>query len=253
MPDPLFLAVVMLAGVVVGMSKSGIVSNLGAINVPLLSLVMSARDAAGVLLPVMLVTDAIALFIYARHFDRRILAIMLPGCLAGIGIGWALSAVVDESAVRLAVGVVTLGFVIDAVFPLRKKLSGLPPSRLWGTIWGSVSGFTSFVSHTGGPPFHIYVLPQRLDPKVFAGTVAVFFAITNAVKLVPYYFLGQLQTGNLLLSALLVPTALLSMAAGVFLVRRISGKAFYRIAYTLMAVFSLKLIWDGATGLIGLA
>lgn len=254
MPDPFFLVILVLAGIIVGISKSGLVVSLGVIGVPMLTLVMPARDAAGVLLPVLLVTDAIALWVYARAgtFDRRILLLMLPGCLLGIGIGWALSAVVSEPMVRLIIGVVTLGFVIDALLPLRKKLEGLPPSRFWGTVWGAVSGFTSFVSHTGGPPYQIYVLPRKLPPAVFSGTTVVFFAVANTVKLVPYGFLGQLQTGNLALSAALVPVALVAMAGGIWAVRRIPSQLFYRIAYALMVVFALKLIWDGLAG-FGLA
>jgi uncharacterized membrane protein YfcA len=250
MPDPLFLLVIVLSGIIVGISKSGLVASLGVIGVPLLTLVMPARDAAGILLPVLLVTDAIALWIYARAgtFDRRILALMLPGAMLGIGLAWALSAVVSEHAVRLAIGIVTLVFVLDALLPLRKKLAGLPPSRFWGTVWGSVSGFTSFVSHTGGPPFQIYVLPQRLPPQVFSGTTVVFFAIANTVKIVPYGLLGQLQLSNLMVSAMLVPISLLAMWGGVWAVRRISTRLFYRVAYGLMLVFSIKLIWDGLTG-----
>lgn len=250
MTDPLFVAAVVAAAVLLGISKSGLMVSLGAINVPLLTLVMPARDAAGALLPMMIVVDIVALFYYARHADKRILWMLLPGSVLGIAIGWLISAAVDEMAVRLAIGLVTLLFVIDAYFPLRKKLADLPPSRLWGTFWGSMAGFTSFISHTGGPPFQIYVLPQRLEPIVFAGTAAVFFAITNVVKLVPYYALGQLEMNNLLLSAFMVPIGLASLVLGFFLVKRISAGLFYHLAYGLLFVFALKLIWDGASGFL---
>src|SRR5690606_29716558 len=99
--------------------------------------------------------------------------------------------------VLLFLGIITLLFVLDAVLPLRKKLEGLPPNRVWGTFWGGAAGFTSFVSHAGGPPYQIYTLPQRLPPVRYSGTTAFFFAIVNAVKLVPYFFLGQLSVSNL--------------------------------------------------------
>ena len=72
-----------------------------------------------------------------------------------------------------------------------------------GVFWGAVSGFTSFVSHAGGPPYQIYVTPLRLAPRIFAGTMVVFFFIVNALKLVPYFFLGQFARANLLTSAVL--------------------------------------------------
>jgi uncharacterized membrane protein YfcA len=251
MPDLPFLAAIALAATIVGLSKSGAAVGLGGVNVPLLTMVMSARDAAGVLLPVMVLIDMIALFVYAREVNWRIIALLLPGCLAGIGLGWAMSARVEEAAVRLMVGVVTLVFLVDSTVPIRRKLVNRPPSRPWGVFWGAVSGFTSFVSHTGGPPYQIFVMPRKLAPAVFAGTTAVFFAIVNAIKLAPYAALGQLQPTNLMVSAGMVPLALAAMFGGVYITRRIAPVLFYRIAYGLMLVFSIKLIWDGLSFYLG--
>ncbi|WP_196260547.1 sulfite exporter TauE/SafE family protein [Pelagibacterium limicola] len=246
--DPAFFAVAIAAVFIVGLSKSGLVASMGMVGVPLLTLVMPARDAAGMMLPLLLIMDAIALVVYRREVDWRIFWILLPGAMLGTVIGWALSAVVSEAMVRLAIGVVTLLFVLDAWLPLRKKLEGLPPSRPWGTFWGSIAGFTSFISHTGGPPVQIYMLPLKLPPVLFAGTNAVLFAVINAAKIVPYFFLGQLSVSNMQAAATLVPVAIGAMLLGVFLVRRISQTLFYRIAYILIFLLSIKLIYDGIVG-----
>jgi uncharacterized membrane protein YfcA len=250
MPDPYFLTVAVAAVLIVGLSKAGLLGSLGMVGVPLLSLVMPARDAAGMMLPVLLAMDAIAIWSYRREVDWSIIRIMLPGAALGTLIGWALWAVVSDAMVLLFVGVVTLLFILDAILPLRKRLEGMEPSRPWGRFWGTFAGFTSFVSHTGGPPFQIYVLPQRLTPAFYAGTSAYFFAIVNSSKLIPYYFLGQLNASNLALSAMLAPVGVLGVMAGVFLVRRISARHFYRIAYWLVFLLALKLVWDGVTGLL---
>lgn len=246
--DIYFVTIAVLAVLIVGLSKAGLLGSLGMVGVPLLSLVMPARDAAGMMLPVLLAMDAIAVWTYRKDFDWRILRIMLPGAAIGTLLGWALWSVVSDAAVLLFVGVVTLLFILDAILPLRKKLEGLPPSKPWGAFWGGFAGFTSFISHTGGPPFQIYVLPQRLAPAVYSGTTAVFFAIVNSAKLVPYFFLGQLNVHNLQLSAALIPVGIIGVLGGVLLVRRISMVWFYRIAYWLVFLLSLKLIWDGARG-----
>lgn len=246
--DPLFLIVAATAVLLVGLSKSGLVASLGVVGVPMLTLVMDARDAAGMMLPLLLVMDAIALIVYRREVDWRIFWILIPGAMIGTCLGWALSAVVSEAMVRLAIGIVALVFVLDAWLPLRKKLEGLPPSRPWGGFWGGVAGFTSFISHTGGPPVQIYMLPLRLPPALFAGTNAVFFAVVNAAKIVPYFFLGQLSVSNMQASALLMPVAIGGMLVGVYLVRRIDTGLFYRIAYVLVFLLSLKLIYDGIAG-----
>jgi uncharacterized protein len=249
--DPQFWLVCVAAVLIVGLSKAGLLGSLGMVGVPILSFVMPARDAAGMMLPVLLAMDAIAVYAYRKHVDWSILRIMLPGAAVGTILGWVLWSVVSDAAVLLFVGVVTLLFILDAILPLRKKLEGLPPSRPFGIFWGGFAGFTSFISHTGGPPFQIYVLPQRLAPLTYSGTNAVFFAIVNTAKLVPYFFLGQLNLHNLQLSATLAPVGVAGVLLGVQLVRRISMAWFYRLAYWLVFLLALKLIWDGAWGVFG--
>src|SRR5690606_31248649 len=99
------------------------------------------------------------------------LAIMLPGAFLGVAIGWLTAAVVTESQVRLIVGIITLLFfvrwVLDKLVTGERVASHKPVK---GFLWGSVSGFTSFVAHAGGPPYQIYALPLRHDPKLYTGT-----------------------------------------------------------------------------------
>ena len=250
MIDPFFVAIAVAAVLIVGLSKAGLLGGLGVVGVPLLTLVMAPRDAAGMMLPVLLCMDAVAIWMYRKECDWSLLRIMLPGAAIGTLVGWALWAVVSDAVVLLMVGVVTLLFVLDAILPLRKKLEGLPPSKPWGVLWGGVAGFTSFISHTGGPPFQIYVLPRRLPPAVYAGTTAFFFAIVNTSKLVPYYFLGQLNVQNLTMSAALAPVGVAGVFLGVYLVRRINARLFYRIAYWLVFLLALQLIWEGTSRLM---
>jgi uncharacterized membrane protein YfcA len=248
MIDYTFWAVAIFAVFIVGLSKSGLVGAAGMVSVPLLSLVMPARDATGMMLPVLLAMDAIAITIYRRDANWPVLGILIPGACLGTLLGWALWSVVTDAEVLLAVGIITILFMLDALLPLRKRLADLPPSRPWGTFWGAAAGLTSFISHTGSPPFQIYTLPLKMTPVVFSGTTAFFFAIVNTMKLVPFYFLGQLNVANLELSAALIPFGLVGVGVGVFLVRRISAKAFYQIAYFLILVLGIKLTWDGIIG-----
>ena len=111
-------------------------------------------------------------------------------------------------------------------------------------FWGAASGFTSTLAHAGGPPFAIYLLPQKLDKTVFVGTSVIFFFVVNYVKLVPYYFLGQLNVGNLAAALLFAPLAPLGIGLGVWLHRRVSERAFYRVSYALLFATGAKLVWD---------
>lgn len=249
MIDYSFWAIAALAVFIVGLSKSGFLVSLGVVGVPMLSLIMPARDAAGMMLPLLLIMDVVAVWNYRKDADWNILKIMIPGAMVGTLIGWVLWTVVSDAAVLLFVGVLTLLFVADAIFPIRKKLAEtLPPSRPWGRFWGGFAGFTSFISHTGGPPFQIYVLPQKLKPVTYAGTSAFFFAIVNTSKLVPYFFLDQLNVSNMTNALMLIPVAVLGVGVGVWMTRRISTKWFYAIAYGLVSLLAVKLVYDGIVG-----
>lgn len=83
----------------------------------------------------------------------------------------------------------------------------------------------------GGPPYQVHTLPQRLPKMVFVGTTTLFFAAVNAMKIVPYFMLGQFSAKNFSTSLALLPLAALANAAGIWMVRRLPTVIFYRIAY----------------------
>ena len=95
----------------------------------------------------------------------------------------------------------------------------------------------------------MYVLPQRLSKMVYAGTSTITFAIINAVKLIPYWALGQLNVGNLREMLVLVPVAVAGTFLGVRLTRIVPEALFFRIVMIALFLISLKLVWDGARGL----
>ena len=121
-------------------------------------------------------------------------------------------------------------------------------TRAWdqwaGAFWGGLSGFTSTLAHAGGPPFAVYMLAQKVDKTLFVGTSAVFFLVVNYVKLVPYYFVGQLNVGNLAAALLFSPLAPLGIWLGVWIHRRMSQTVFLNVSYTLLLATGLKLIYD---------
>lgn len=233
-----------IASALVGLAKGGL-SMVGMLGVPILALVMSPVQAAGILLPVYVVSDVFGLIAYRRHWDRRVLSRLLPGAVAGIALGWATASMVDDRMIGGIVGVIGLAFALVTL--LRPAPADAPPRAAdWGrgTFWGLVTGYTSFVSHSGAPPYQIYVQPLRLGKETYAGTVTVFFAVVNAVKLIPYAALGQLGVANLGKAAAMIPVAAASVFAGVWLVRRIPHRAFYLFITWALLLVSLKLIWD---------
>ena len=152
---------------------------------------------------------------------------------------------------RLIVGVVAILFTLDYWIGWRgARTPG--PSVAKGGFWCTIAGFTSFVSHAGGPPVQMYLLPQRLEPRLFVGTNVIFFTAVNGLKILPYAALGQLGIDNLSTSVVLSPIAPVSILTGAWLVKKMNVDLFYRIAYIMIFVISLKLIWDGLSAIFGL-
>jgi uncharacterized membrane protein YfcA len=249
--NPWFYAAAVPAVVLVGLSKGGFGGAVGFVGVPLMALVMPPVQAAAILLPILCLMDVAAVWTWWGVYDRRMLLDMLPGAVAGIGLGWLTAAVVTEEMVRLIVGAVALAFVLRWLYlKLRHGADhAARPNRLAAAFWGAVAGFTSFVAHVGGPPFQVYALPLRLDPKILSGTTAIFFAVTNALKLIPYFALGQFDATNLAASLALMPLAPLATMAGAWLVRRMRPEIFYPFTYATVAVVAVKLVWDSLAGL----
>ena len=233
-----------------GLSKGGF-TGLSTLAMPILALAISPVKAAAIVLPILIVQDWVSVWAFRRDFSARNLAILIPGALIGIAAGWLLAARVDEAAVRLAVGLISIGFVVFML--ARDRLVGdaaAPANVAPGVFWGALGGFTSFVSHAGGPPLMVYVMPQRLSPRVFAGTLTMFFAAVNLLKVPPYFLLGQFSRANLAASATLFPLAILSTVAGVWLVRRVSADRFYNAVLILTFLIGVKLSYDGLSAML---
>jgi len=247
--DVAFYLAALPAAMLVGLSKGGL-PIVGMLGVPILALVVSPVHAAGLLLPIFVVSDWFGLWAYRKEFSARNLAILVPGAVVGIGLGWLTAAHVSEDAVTLLVGLIGLVFVADRIRTAGHERPARPADVPRGLFWGAITGFTSFVSHSGAPPYQMYALPQRLPKMVYAGTSTIFFTIVNAVKLIPYWALGQLSLANLKTMLVLFPPAIAATWIGVHLTRRLPEVLFFRLVMTALAVVSVKLTWDGATALL---
>ena len=245
--DPATLVAALVAVVFFGLSKGGLGGGFALIGVAVLALVLPPVQAAALLLPVLLMMDAVGLWTWRGWYERSVLVATLPAALVGIGIGALTAAVTPEAAVRLIVGLVALGFFVRIV--LRQVAR---PGRKAGWFWGAVAGFTSFVAHAGGPPFQVYALPLKLDPRVLTGTSVIFFAVVNSVKVLPYAALGFFDARTLLTALVLLPVAVVAVLAGAAVVRRMRAEVFYPFMYAMVALVGLRLVWDGGRGLLGL-
>ncbi|MEH6576961.1 MAG: sulfite exporter TauE/SafE family protein [Amphritea sp.] len=246
--DPFFFLCAIPAVLIFGMAKGGFGGAIGIVSVPLMALAISPPQAAAILLPILCVMDLLAIrkFWGAWHVEN--LRIMLPAAMVGIVLGALSFSYLSEAHVRLLIGALAMGFALTywRGGSVRPKTS---PNRVKGTFWSTLAGFTSFGIHAGGPPVSVYLLPQKLHPTVFMGTCTLLFAVTNYIKLIPYFWLGQLNAGNLWTSLALLPLAPLGVGLGYYLHNKVSPELFYGIVNTFLMVTGLKLFYDGMIAL----
>lgn len=245
----IYYGVAIAAVILLGLSKGGFVG-VGALSLPLLSLVLPPLQAAAVLLPVLLVQDLVSVWAYRRTWDGHVLRVMVPAGTGGVLAGYLFAASVSVSAVLGAIGCISSGF---GAYRLLVDRFGLPVSRAmssdaFGWLCGLVSGFTSQVALGGGPPYQLWVMPRRLPRDHLIGTTAIYFGIGNLLKVPTYLALGQVTTSTLRLSLLLLPVATLSTFAGLRLARRTGERWFYRIIYLLMIAVGVKLVVGAVQG-----
>lgn len=242
--DPLFYAVAIPAVLLLGISKSGFGAGFGSLAVPLMAMAVTVPQAAAIMMPLLLVMDLLGLHAYRRHFDWKLIRFLLPFGLLGTVIGTLSFRLLDSRLVAGIVGIFTLLFLAQRLaFPPRPD-SPHPP-RWLGAILTMTSGFTSFVSHAGGPPVNAYVIPMRMSPLAFTATLSVFFAVLNLSKWAPYAWLGLLDARNMATSLALLPLAPVGVLVGVRIAHRIDPVLFYRLVYLGMLLTGCKLVWDG--------
>lgn len=244
-PDILFWILAVVATFAVGASKGGL-PGVGILGVPILAQVISPVVAAGLLLPLYILSDMYGLWLYRKNYDVwNIKLISLAACI-GIGVGWATAQFNSDSLVKLIVGLIGIWYTADLVWKSSRKVdvAAKPADVPRGLFWGAITGFTSFVAHAGGTPYQMFVLPQKLDKMTYAGTATITFAIINLLKLPPYWFLGQVNTGSLVTCLYLAPVALFGAWAGYHLTKILPEKIFFRAVEIALFMVSIKLIWD---------
>ena len=254
-PDALFYLVGGIAVIILGLSKGGF-AGIGMISTPLLALVVGPIAAAGVIFPILVVQDFIAVAMYRRTFNRGILATMIPGAAVGVLLAFAFASILPAWSVEMVLGVVSLLFALQqlkrrlATPQARRPIQG--GTRLLGMMSGIGSGFTSAIAHAGTPPFQFYVMPKGLDRDMYVGTSVLFFAATNVMKAPAFIALGQLSVAQLKTTLILLPMAVASSWAGVRLVQMIDVRKFNAVISIILLGVSVTLVCQGVAGFRGL-
>ncbi len=238
----------------IGMSKGGF--PVGAVALPILILVwpaqtQAARAAVGFMLPMLCLMDIVALAFYRKHVDWRRIGFLLPATIAGVAVASFLfvsdSAVVAVSDKALKILIGLLGIVFVVYFAAKRWiLKHIHPSQPnWGkgSIFGFAAGITSTLAHAAGPVMQMYLLPQQLEKKKFAGTNCAYFWLMNLMKLIPFTMMGRINADNLKLGGVLLPVVPLGVALGWWLTHKTEQKHYTILIYAVLLITSITLIF----------
>jgi uncharacterized membrane protein YfcA len=238
-----------LAVTFAGISKGGFGSGAAFASSSILALVLEPAQALGIMLPLLMLIDVTTLRPYWNKWSWPDSKLLIMGALPGVALGAWLYQIADADVFRLLIGGISLAFV---AWQLSLKLRLIPmPKRAmpaWaGALAGATAGFTSFVSHAGGPPAAVYLLSKGLGKTPFqASTVLIFWAI-NIAKFVPYSFLGIFTAQTLWADVLLAPFAVLGAWIGVKAHTMVPERLFFVLTYVMLSITGIKLIWDALT------
>lgn len=240
--DPRFWGLAIIGVLLTGISKSGFAGGAGVIAVPLLSLMIPVPIAAALMLPLLLAMDAKSLQYYWRSARWQELKIIAPAALIGIVTGGYSLGELSSSLLQVLLGLFCIVFALWKNFA---PLLGRMPYA--GFIWGAISGLTSTLLHSGGPPINIYLTTRQLPKRNWLATAAVFFAMMNLIKIIPYGLTGQWQfesmASNLfLIDLILLPISLFGIWLGYRLQLKISETHFMLACKSLLFFSGLALL-----------
>ena len=234
-----------LAVIFAGVSKAGFGSGAAFASAAMLALILPPAQALGLMLPLLMLVDLVTLRPFWGKWRWPEAKVLMLGGIPGVAAGVALFRVANDDVLRLLIGAVSLGFVAWQLWPLAPARGPMPIRA--GFLAGAVAGFTSFVSHAGGPPAAVYLLSRGMTKTAYQATTVLAFWAINIAKFVPYAVLGVFTAETLRTGAILAPCALLGAWVGVKLHYAVSERVFFAATYVLLTVTGLKLVFDAVT------
>lgn len=231
-----------LGAVLIGVAKTGI-TGLSLLFVALFASVMPARRSTGVVLPLLILGDLVAVWSYRSHAQWRHLWRLFPWAGLGVVLGFVALGRMDDRQAGVSIGTIVIGLTVLHLVRRARPGNDEEERAAWfAPTIGILAGFTTIVSNAAGPLMVIYLLAMRLPKMEYMGTGAVFFLILNLFKLPFMAYLGLINAGSMLLNLELAPAVLAGAWVGRWLLGRINQRAFENVALGLTLVSGAKML-----------
>jgi uncharacterized membrane protein YfcA len=225
-----------------GLSKAGI-KGIGIIIVVILAFVFGEKTSTGILLPMLICADILAVIYYNRHAQWSYIFKLLPMMIIGVLVGVWLGNDISEEVFKKLMAVIIISSVILLFLSERRKSNTVPKNKVFSWITGFLAGFTTMIGNLAGPVANIYFLAMRMPKNEFIGTAAWLFFIINLFKLPFHFFVWKTVSMNtLVLNSVLVPIVIVGFFVGVAIVKLISNLNYRRFILIVTAIGGIILL-----------
>jgi hypothetical protein len=233
-----------LCAVMVGISKTGI-PGFGILFVPLMAMVMPARQSTGAVLGMLILADVFAVGYYRRAALWGYLIRLIPATLIGIVAGYFAMKVINDAQLKPIIGVIVLGMLVVNWWRNRKAGDAADIPAQWWFAWvmGFMAGLTSMMANAAGPVMIVYLLAMRLPKVEFVGTSAWFFFIVNWLKVPFSVQLGLVTAESIKLDLVMLPFIVICVVLGIFALKKMPQRVFEITIQVLAAAAAIKLFF----------
>jgi len=232
-----------IAAFLVGFSKSGI-SVFFMPVIPILANLFGGKESTGVVLPLLIIGDAFALYYYNRHANWENIKKLLPWAFIGLVLGVIVGNYINDKQFKAVISISVLLCLVALIYTEKKGENiKVPTNRWFYALAGIATGFTSMIGNAAGPIFSVYLLTMNFKKSDFMGTTAWFFFLINLSKLpLQILFWHNISFKTVLLSIGMVPAIALGALLGMLMIKNINEKYFRYIIISMTAIAAVKLL-----------
>lgn len=232
-----------IAAVGIGITKSGF-SGVSLVHVLIFAHVFGARASTGIVLPMLIAGDAMAMGMVGKHANWNYIRKMMPPALAGVVLAWSLMQTLDEAAYRPLIGLIILTLATMQILRMVREswFSDVPHALWFSWFMGILVGVSTMLANAAGPVFGLFLLAIGLPKKEFVATAAGFFLWLNVAKIPFSWNLGLIRADTLMVNLLLLPMIAIGLLMGRAVLHRIPQHAFDVVILAFSAIAAVQML-----------
>ncbi|MDP5168875.1 MAG: sulfite exporter TauE/SafE family protein [Bacteroidia bacterium] len=232
-----------LCAMIVGMAKTGVVG-IYHLVVPVLAMIFGGKDSTGLLLPMLIAADIIAVIYYRRSAQWKHVFRVFPPALIGVAVATWVGQKLSDDTFKILMGIAVLIGLVIMVYMERRKSKEVPTSHWFGWGMGLMAGFATMIGNAAGPLMAVYLLAMRMPKNVYIGTSAWFFFLINLSKL-PFHIFAwhTIRAETLTLGMTMIPVIGLGGFIGIWIVKHIPDRYYRYVVIAATAVSAMVLLW----------